>query len=149
MLHRMWASHSVEHVSCDLLDFGAALCCTCYQYYSKNSVTTCSEYHYRLVSSIIRPHLSVLMFMYLMISCRWSETTSLNCGHQRVYCSSTGDTWVWRIIVEWYRQEKLLICPPELTVIPAELFRAKQEELAKEVMDFSLRSISFIFIKFL
>jgi hypothetical protein len=39
-------------------------------------------------------------------SCRWGETTSLNCGHQRDYCSSPRDTWAWKTTVEWYRQGK-------------------------------------------
>jgi hypothetical protein len=37
-------------------------------------------------------------------SCRWGETTSLNCGHKRVCCSSPSDTWAWRATVEWYWQ---------------------------------------------
>jgi hypothetical protein len=37
-------------------------------------------------------------------SCRWGETMSLNCGHERAYCSSP-DIWVWRVTVEWYWQE--------------------------------------------
>jgi hypothetical protein len=30
--------------------------------------------------------------------CLWRETTSLNCGHHRTYCSSPGDVWVWKAI---------------------------------------------------
>jgi hypothetical protein len=67
------------------------------------------------------------------------ETMSLTCCHQLAYCSSTRwDTriWAWRAMVEWHRQGKFLICPPELCV--------KQEELGKEIMDCALRSVSFI-----
>jgi hypothetical protein len=33
-------------------------------------------------------------------ACRWSESMSLNCGHQRAYCSSPGYIWAWRTMVE-------------------------------------------------
>jgi hypothetical protein len=39
-------------------------------------------------------------------SCRWGETTFLNYSHQRAYCSSPGDIWAWRTMVEWCRQKK-------------------------------------------
>jgi hypothetical protein len=39
-------------------------------------------------------------------SCRWRETMSLNCGQQLAYYSPRGDVWVWRDVVEWYRERK-------------------------------------------
>jgi hypothetical protein len=40
-------------------------------------------------------------------TCRWGETTSLNCGHQRAYCSTPRwYIWVCRATVEWYWQGK-------------------------------------------
>jgi hypothetical protein len=47
-------------------------------------------------------------------SCRWGDTTSLNCGHQLAYRSF--HRWYMSMeMVEWHRQGKLLIRPPELS----------------------------------
>jgi hypothetical protein len=47
-----------------------------------------------------------LSIQLLCCSCRWGETMSLNCGHQRAYCSSPRLIWVWRATVEWCWQGK-------------------------------------------
>jgi hypothetical protein len=41
-------------------------------------------------------------------------------------------------------KENLLICPPELSDNTSSHLVRKQEELEKEIMNFALRSISFI-----
>jgi hypothetical protein len=58
-------------------------------------------------------------------------------------------TWAQRTMAE-YRQRELLIRPPELSdnTISSHLV-AKQEELAKEMMNLALRSISLILRRFL
>jgi hypothetical protein len=61
------------------------------------------------------------------LSCRWSDTISLNCGHQGAYFSSPrnlDDIGVWIAPVEWYWQREIEelgakpvsvpLCPPQL-----------------------------------
>jgi hypothetical protein len=57
---------------------------------------------------------------------------SLNCGHQRAYCSSLRWLWVWKATVEWYWQGTtkdlvgnpvpVRLCPPK---VPSRLIRAR------------------------
>jgi hypothetical protein len=58
----------------------------------------------RLRSNILT--LVVFIVFCCCCSCRWSETMSLNCGHQRTCCSSLRweaiDLWARRAIVEWF-----------------------------------------------
>jgi hypothetical protein len=39
-------------------------------------------------------------------SCSWGESMSLNCGHQRAYCSFPDGIWVRRATVEWCWEKK-------------------------------------------
>jgi hypothetical protein len=43
--------------------------------------------------------LRILMLGWLINWLWWGETMSLNCGHQRAYCSYPGDMWAWRAMV--------------------------------------------------
>jgi hypothetical protein len=73
----------------------------------------------------------------------WGETTSVNCGHQQAYCSSL--RWYMNIEnhggmilsgeVSWFIHQSSLV------ILPTESYRVKQEELAKENVNFALRSI--------
>jgi hypothetical protein len=66
---------------------------------------------------------------------------SLNCGFQQACCSSP-DIWAWSIMVEWYGEGELLFCLPELSgKITSSHLVAKQEELAKEMMNLALQRI--------
>jgi hypothetical protein len=74
-------------------------------------------------------------------SCWCGETMTLNCSHQWAYCSSPGDIWAWRTMVEWYWQGK----PDSSTKALWKSYQqghlvANQEEM----MNFALQSISFI-----
>jgi len=40
------------------------------------------------------------LFTDYCCSCRWRETKFLNCGHQLANCSSPGDIWAWRTMVD-------------------------------------------------
>jgi hypothetical protein len=66
-------------------------------------------------------------------SCRWGETTSLNCGHQRTYCSFPR----WHMSTENHggilvlTEENWFVHWSFLAVLPAESFGSKQEERAK------------------
>jgi hypothetical protein len=70
-------------------------------------------------------------------SCWWGETTSLNCGHQQAYCSSP--RWYMRTMEEWYWQRNT---PDSSTRALWQSYQqsstSKQEEQAKEVMNFGL-----------
>jgi hypothetical protein len=64
----------------------------------------------------------------------WGETISLNCGHQRAYCSSPGDIWAWRTMVEWSTEENSwFVHQSSLAILPAESCGNKQEEWAKRM----------------
>jgi hypothetical protein len=73
-------------------------------------------------------------------SCRWRETTSLNCGHQRAYCSSPRYMSV-KVTVECYQQGKI----PNLSNRALSLYSshlvAKQDVHDKRNAEFFLRSI--------
>jgi hypothetical protein len=67
---------------------------------------------------------------------------SLNCGHQRACCSSLGDTWAWRTMVDWYWQGKTPHSSTRTLWQPyQQLCSSKVEELEKEKMNLALRSI--------
>jgi hypothetical protein len=56
----------------------------------------------------------------------------------------TGDIWAWRMKVEGYRQGKLIRQPQSSGNPISSHLVEKQKELEKKIMDFVLRSISFI-----
>jgi hypothetical protein len=43
----------------------------------------------------------ILLDISRCCSCWWGEAMSLNCCHLRAYCSSLGDIWVRRTMMEW------------------------------------------------
>jgi hypothetical protein len=72
--------------------------------------------------------------------CSWGETMSLKCSHQLAYWSSPGNTWAWRIMVEWYQQGET---PDSATRALCQSYEqshlvAKQEKLGKGNYEFGL-----------
>jgi hypothetical protein len=72
----------------------------------------------------------------------WGETTSLNCGHQRVYCSSRRCYMRWSTIVKLYRQGKTPVSPTRaLWKSYKQSYSSKSRELGEGDDEFSLRII--------
>jgi hypothetical protein len=70
------------------------------------------------------PRISVIGDNTSCCSCRWGETMSLNCSHQRTYCSSPGDTWGLKLKVEWYwhgKTEELGENPVPVPLCPTQI----------------------------
>jgi hypothetical protein len=84
--------------------------------------------------------LSVCLCAYWW-SCRWGETTSLNCGHQQAYFDPPGDIWVCRTMVEWFRQRKnWFVHQCSLEFLPGESSSSSEEDRGKGMINFALRS---------
>jgi hypothetical protein len=79
-------------------------------------------------------------------SCREGETMSLNCGHQRAYCSSPADIWAWRARVEWCWQRKAPnSSTTSLAVLPAASSGSKHEERAKYLRSIFVHTCNWFF----
>jgi hypothetical protein len=79
----------------------------------------------------------------LMTSIGWDHLWTAATNGSIVH--STGHIWEWKTMVEWYWHGKLLIRQPELSGNTTSSHPvARQAELAKEIINFALRSISLI-----
>jgi hypothetical protein len=76
-----------------------------------------------------------------MLSCRWGETTSLNCGHQQAYCSCPGDM----SMVDDVHWGKLPIGSPgrSLAILPTEPSSSKSGKSGRRKL--SILSTKYLF----
>jgi hypothetical protein len=94
--------------------------------------------------ALLSRYTNVFMTWWLIDwACRWSETTSLNCGHQRAYSSSPR----WYMSMGNYggmisrEENSWFVHQSSLAILPADTSGSKQGDRAKEIMNLALRSI--------